>query len=250
MPLWQHVLTSHRLYRPLGPINGHGQPRAGAARARRREARADGGTAGQIPQPAARRRSRPRTAGPGGGERDARPGRRDQQLDSEGLLPAIIFTFSRAGCDAAVQQCLRAGLRLIDLDARAEIDGNSSKSALRDPGRRGPATCSATGSGSRGSSAGSPPTTPACCPVFKEVVEELFVRGLVTGRLRHRDARARHQHAGPVRRAWTSLSEVERRDPRRHHAGGVHPAHPAGPAAAASTSRATPSSSGQPGGAA
>ena len=39
--------------------------------------------------------------------------------------------------------------------------------------------CSATGSGSRDWNAASPPTTPGCCPAFKEVVEELFQRKLV-----------------------------------------------------------------------
>ncbi|WP_278255749.1 hypothetical protein [Nocardioides convexus] len=38
--------------------------------------------------------------------------------------------------------------------------------------------------------------------------------------------------------------EVERRDARRHHAGGVHPGSPVAPDAVASTSRATPSCSG------
>src|SRR6266545_3649029 len=33
-----------------------------------------------------------------------------ERLDREGLLPAILFIFSRAGCDAAVQQCLHTGL--------------------------------------------------------------------------------------------------------------------------------------------
>ena len=44
------------------------------------------------------------------------------------------------------------------------------------------------------------------------------------GRLRHRDAGAGHQHAGPHRRA-REAGEVQRRDPRRHHARRVHPAH-------------------------
>src|SRR6266567_8543667 len=35
-----------------------------------------------------------------------------ERLDHEGLLPAIVFVFSRAGCDAAAEQCLRSGLRL------------------------------------------------------------------------------------------------------------------------------------------
>ncbi|MFV1359649.1 DEAD/DEAH box helicase [Mycolicibacterium fortuitum] len=42
-------------------------------------------------------------------------------LDSAGLLPAITFVFSRAGCDAAVQQCLRAPLRLTTDEERARI---------------------------------------------------------------------------------------------------------------------------------
>ena len=37
------------------------------------------------------------------------------------MLPAIVFVFSRAGCDQAVQQCLAAGLRLTDPAERAQI---------------------------------------------------------------------------------------------------------------------------------
>ena len=50
------------------------------------------------------------------------------------------------------------------------------------------------------------------------------------GGLRHRDARARHQHAGPVGGAGEA-GQVQRRDPRRHHPGGVHPADRPGRAA-------------------
>jgi ATP-dependent RNA helicase HelY len=42
-------------------------------------------------------------------------------LDSAGLLPAITFVFSRAGCDAAVKQCLRSRLRLTTDEERARI---------------------------------------------------------------------------------------------------------------------------------
>ena len=38
------------------------------------------------------------------------------RLDAAGLLPAITFIFSRAGCDAAVRQCLAAGLWLTTPD--------------------------------------------------------------------------------------------------------------------------------------
>ncbi|MGW0158903.1 DEAD/DEAH box helicase [Mycobacterium sp. NPDC003323] len=42
-------------------------------------------------------------------------------LDAEGLLPAITFVFSRAGCDAAVKQCLRSPLRLTTDEDRERI---------------------------------------------------------------------------------------------------------------------------------
>ena len=42
-------------------------------------------------------------------------------LDHGALLPAIVFVFSRAGCDAAVGQCLRSSLRLTADDERDRI---------------------------------------------------------------------------------------------------------------------------------
>src|SRR4051794_10124882 len=44
-----------------------------------------------------------------------------ESLDRAGLLPAIVFIFSRAGCNAAVLQCLRSGLRLVEPAERARI---------------------------------------------------------------------------------------------------------------------------------
>jgi len=100
-----------------------------------------------------------------------------ERLDSEGLLPAILFIFSRAGCDAAVQQCLQAGLRLTTPDERLEIRqivermvGNLPAEDLAalnywdwlDGLERGLAAHHA-----------------GLLPMFKEVVEGLFVRGLV-----------------------------------------------------------------------
>jgi len=60
----------------------------------------------------------------GGGSRET--GRMDRPefvalLDSKNLLPAIFFVFSRAGCDAAVRQVLRAGVRLTQAHERDEI---------------------------------------------------------------------------------------------------------------------------------
>ncbi|MCU1533559.1 MAG: ATP-dependent helicase [Glaciihabitans sp.] len=42
-------------------------------------------------------------------------------LESKNLLPAIFFVFSRVGCDSAVRQVLRAGVRLTDAKERDEI---------------------------------------------------------------------------------------------------------------------------------
>jgi ATP-dependent RNA helicase HelY len=42
-------------------------------------------------------------------------------LDEQGLLPAIYFIFSRAGCDEAVRQCTREGRRLTSVGERRRI---------------------------------------------------------------------------------------------------------------------------------
>jgi len=59
----------------------------------------------------------------GGGGGGARTDRAAlvELLDSRNLLPAIFFVFSRVGCDAAVQQVLRAGVRLTQKHERDEI---------------------------------------------------------------------------------------------------------------------------------
>ncbi len=59
----------------------------------------------------------------GNGRRVWIPSRVDviDRLDREGLLPAIMFIFSRVGCDAAVTQCLNANIRLTTPAERDEI---------------------------------------------------------------------------------------------------------------------------------
>lgn len=124
VPLWQHVLVGRRLLDLFDYRSTENQaPAAREARvnpdllrhiAHRREAdrmsdwqpRRGRGRAGS---------GRPRFYRP--------PARPDviASLDSEGLLPAITFVFSRAGCDAAVQQCLRSPLQLTTPEERAQI---------------------------------------------------------------------------------------------------------------------------------
>ncbi|MGA9346106.1 MAG: DEAD/DEAH box helicase, partial [Nocardioidaceae bacterium] len=114
---------------------------------------------------------------PGG--RGLVPSRTDvvEQLDAEGLLPAIMFIFSRAGCDAAVQQCLSANLRLTNDVERREIRAyaETKASSLADSdlavlGYQDWAEALARGISSHHA---------GMLPVFKECVEELFSRGLV-----------------------------------------------------------------------
>jgi len=59
----------------------------------------------------------------GYGRRGSRPDRvaTVTELESRHLLPAIVFIFSRVGCDQAVVQLLRAGVRLTTGDERHEI---------------------------------------------------------------------------------------------------------------------------------
>src|SRR5262249_4006972 len=44
-----------------------------------------------------------------------------ERLADESMLPAIVFVFSRAGCDQAVEQCLAAGVRLTDSSERRAL---------------------------------------------------------------------------------------------------------------------------------
>ncbi|MGO9964955.1 MAG: DEAD/DEAH box helicase [Acidimicrobiales bacterium] len=68
--------------------------------------------------------------GPGGRSRPARPQlyrpHRVEVVDrlaGEGLLPAIYFVFSRAGCDESVRHCLDEGLHLTTPEERRRIRG-------------------------------------------------------------------------------------------------------------------------------
>ncbi len=75
-----------------------------------------------------------------------------------------------------------------------------------------------------GLEAGVAPHHAGMVPPFKEAVEACFAEGLGQGRVRDRDPRARHQHAGPLRRD-REPQQVHRRTARGPHARPVHPAH-------------------------
>jgi ATP-dependent RNA helicase HelY len=123
-----------------------------------------------------------RNAGPGAGRRGPRwrgPLRADvvERLDREGLLPAILFIFSRAGCAAAVQQCLAAGLRLTTPEERTEIRRVVESRITTIPGE----DLAVLGYWEwlDGLERGLAAHHAGMLPAFKEVVEELFLHGLV-----------------------------------------------------------------------
>ncbi|GAA1798023.1 DEAD/DEAH box helicase [Planosporangium flavigriseum] len=116
---------------------------------------------------------------PGRGRRWMPPPRPDvvERLDREGLLPAIVFIFSRAGCAAAVEQCLQAGLRLTAPDERIEIRRIVEERTAHIPSED--LQLLGYWEWLDGLERGLAAHHAGMLPAFKEVVEELFVRGLV-----------------------------------------------------------------------
>src|SRR5690625_117866 len=124
-------------------------------------------------------RDRRRGGGFRGGPRPGVPSRAGvlTRLDNEGLLPAIIFVFSRAGCDGAVAQVAASDLRLTTQAERREIreivESRCSDLPAEDLAVIGyESWLSNLQRGLAAHHAG-------LLPVFKETVEELFTRGLV-----------------------------------------------------------------------
>ncbi|NKY88080.1 DEAD/DEAH box helicase [Nocardia veterana] len=170
VPLWQHVMVGRRLFDLFDPKSSDQKVLVDEDLVRyikhREAADRMNGWAG------------PRHRG--GPRRDFRPMPRPEvlaRLDEEGLLPAITFIFSRAGCDGALAQCLRSRLDLSRPEDAPEIEavierhtGDLPRTDLdvlgywewREALYRGLAAHHA-----------------GMLPAFRHTVEELFVRGLV-----------------------------------------------------------------------
>src|SRR5664279_5585217 len=181
VPLWQHVLAGSRLY-DLFLEHETGLESPAVQPALLRLAQDDARLARSGLGRGAR--STPRRGASSGGDRRAPsrvrvPSRAEVigRLDGAGLLPAITFIFSRAGCDATVLQCLRGGLRLTTTDERARIRAHVRHRMADLPAADRdilgyPAWLDGLERGLAAHHAG-------MLPSFKEVVEELFVLGLV-----------------------------------------------------------------------
>jgi ATP-dependent RNA helicase HelY len=198
VPLGQHVLVRDDL---LDLYAGHVDPTAPGANPpinpelahllRRAERSGDGPHRGRrgagdrgCRGPGGRRRDGGPGGGPGGpggpGSGGPRPVPRPVMvdvLDEAGLLPAIVFIFSRAGCDAAVAQCLAGGLRLTSPAEQEEIRLIAESRCASIPqedldvvGYWGFVDALVRGVAAHHA---------GMLPAFKETVEEAFVRGLV-----------------------------------------------------------------------
>ncbi|MEJ7628493.1 MAG: DEAD/DEAH box helicase [Nocardioidaceae bacterium] len=173
VPLFQHVMVGQRMFDLFADGHTGAEPDAEVNSELTRVARDDWH----------RTRARDHRAQRGGYRRPAGralvPSRVDvvDRLDAEALLPAIMFIFSRAGCDAAVQQTLNANLRLTSQDERRDIlafaEARLADLPTADLAVLGhPLWLEALGRGISAHHAG-------MLPAFKECVEELFSRGLV-----------------------------------------------------------------------
>ena len=169
VPLFQHMLAGTRMYDLF--VDDRGEQRVNESLLR--IARDDGRYQRE-------RRNRPKRGGyPPRRPRFRPPTRVEivERLDRAGLLPAITFIFSRAGCDAAVRQCLTGGLRLTTPDERREIRAYVEEQTTDIPD----ADLGVLGYGDflAGLEHGVAAHHAGMLPTFKEVVEGLFVRGLV-----------------------------------------------------------------------
>jgi ATP-dependent RNA helicase HelY len=167
VPLWQHMMVGSRMY-DLFARND-----------------ADSGVDRRTVNPHLLRRvrelerhnrwDRPRRGGPW----FRPPARVDvvARLDRDALLPAITFIFSRAGCESAVNQCVRSGLRLTtpeeSVQIRQVVDTRTADLPEGDLGVLG------FGEWRDALERGIAAHHAGMLPVFKETVEELFVRGLI-----------------------------------------------------------------------
>jgi ATP-dependent RNA helicase HelY len=166
VPLWQHVLVGNRLY-DLFTDDDHTRVNPELLRVAQRDTWIE--------------RKAPHRPGRGG----RRPRRFPQayrpdviaRLDRAGLLPAITFIFSRAGCDAAVRQCLAAGLRLTTPEEAEAIQRTAERRTADIPAED--LIVLGYGEWLDGLRRGIAAHHAGMLPAFKEVVEELFAAGLV-----------------------------------------------------------------------
>jgi ATP-dependent RNA helicase HelY len=181
VPLYQHVLVGRRMYDLFAA--GPAEPGEEKVNPELLRVARDDFVSGRMRD---RRSPRDRNAKAtskhrrdvGNGRRVWIPSRAEvvERLDRAGMLPAIVFIFSRVGCDAAVQQCLNANLRLTTPDERDEIFAFVEERCANLPDE----DLHVLGYHEflDGLTRGIAAHHAGMLPTFKECVEELFLRGL------------------------------------------------------------------------
>lgn len=176
VPLEQHVLVKQKL---VDLFDSSGQAATHRVNPELKQlARMSGGRSISQRSQRGRRggdRGRFHQGGPGSGRLD-RP-EVVALLQSKNLLPAIVFIFSRAGCDQAVRQVLRSGIRLTEAHERSEIRAIVEERArmLRDEDLAVLGYWEWLEGLERGVAA----HHAGMLPAFKEIVEDLFQQKLV-----------------------------------------------------------------------
>jgi ATP-dependent RNA helicase HelY len=179
VPLYQHVMVGRRLYDLFADEEGADQEHVQVNPALLRVARDDWRSSRTSDRRTKRGEPRGRAGARGQGpRRPYLPSRFEvvDRLDSEGLLPAIVFIFSRVGCDAAVTQCLNANLRLTSPAERDEIYAYVEERCANLPDE----DLHVLGYHDflDGLSRGIAAHHAGMLPTFKECVEDLFAAGL------------------------------------------------------------------------
>ena len=181
VPLWQHLMVGRRLYDMFAEPDNHRIVNPELLSITGREAVAPR----DVPRRQRSQRGRPRDRRNAGrprvpnAPRFTPPRRADviAKLDRAALLPAITFIFSRAGCDAAVQQCLAANLRLTTPEEATEIAAIVTRRTADIPSQDLPVL--GYDEWLAGLVRGVAAHHAGLLPAFKEVVEELFAAGLI-----------------------------------------------------------------------
>ncbi|GAA5154618.1 DEAD/DEAH box helicase [Pseudonocardia eucalypti] len=175
VPLWQHMLVGNRMFDLFAGEDSGGRLRVDPALVRHVEDQSRRFAGWNRP----RGRTGDRRAGGPRGERFRPPPRVSviDRLDQAGLLPAIVFVFSRAGCDAAVGQCLRSGLRLTTQEEAAEIRKVVTANTAELP--QADLTVLGFWEWREALERGVAAHHAGMLPAFKETVEQLFTLGLV-----------------------------------------------------------------------
>jgi ATP-dependent RNA helicase HelY len=175
VPLEHHYLVGRKLHPMHAEVQGQLVPNPYVVSLEQRELRTNVRYRRSWGTPQIHRQSRPRE-----GHRGVYVPRREEVVEvlaDAGMLPAIYFVFSRAGCDRSVEWMMEAGIRLTSRDEEERIrEFAEMRSAWMDE-----EDLAALGfyQFREALAAGVAAHHAGMLPLYKETVEELFEAGLV-----------------------------------------------------------------------